>query len=85
MRKPDAWRTKERQWDNGSLKRYYTCAESCDGKSPYRKGLGEPLYLRTDADRAVLLAAVESVKCPICTEAGCEKNILAAKLREMAS
>ncbi len=45
----------------------------------------DPLYRRTDADRAWLLEASESVKCLICTEVGCAKNILAAKLREMAS
>lgn len=43
--KPVAWRTKKREWDNGGLKRYYVCSESCgDGKSPFREGAGEPLY-----------------------------------------
>ncbi len=75
MRKPDAWRAANEMAYGGW--NYY---DADTFVTPDK----EPLYRRTDADRAVLLEAAEACD-ELAMSQGDEYDQLAAKLREMAS
>ncbi len=80
MRKPDAWVVA------GVAYSFEDTAQMAAHGTSYQI---EPLYRRTDADRAVLLAAAEFLARTDTLKEGVdgrdERRALAAKLREMAS